>query len=224
MTTTVQTVDEGLRQYLVSVYNKMTAALVVSAVTAWISQPLVASLGSWNIALAFLPLLFIVALQFMDKMSEPVAYLVFYVYAAVTGLSLSTIFLVFTLGSIVQVLFIATSVFATASIYGYTTQRDLTSLGAFMFMGLIGIVVASIVNIFLASSMMGWVISVAAVLIFTGLTAYDTQTLREEYTSGGSVYGFSSQGRSSIYGALILYLDFINIFIHLLQILGTKKE
>lgn len=224
MTTTVQTVDEGLRQYLVSVYNKMTAALVVSAVTAWISQPLVASLGSWNIALAFLPLLFIVALQFMDKMSEPVAYLVFYVYAAVTGLSLSTIFLVFTLGSTVQVLFIATSVFAAASIYGYTTQRDLTSLGAFMFMGLIGIIVASIVNIFLASSMMGWVISVAAVLIFTGLTAYDTQTLREEYRSGGSVYGFSSQGRSSIYGALILYLDFINIFIHLLQILGTKKE
>lgn len=224
MTATVQTVDEGLRQYLVSVYNKMTAALVVSAITAWIAQPLVASLGSWNIALAFLPLLFIVALQFMDKMSEPVAHLVFYVYAAVTGLSLSTIFLVFTLGSIVQVLFISTSVFAAASIYGYTTQRDLTSLGAFLFMGLIGIVVASIVNIFLASSMMGWVISVAAVLIFTGLTAYDTQTLKEEYGSGGSVYGFSSQGRSSIYGALILYLDFINIFIHLLQILGTKRE
>lgn len=224
MNTTVQTVDEGLRQYLVSVYNKMTAALVVSAATAWVAQPLVASLGSWNLALAFLPLAFIVALQFMDKMSEAVAHLVFYTYAAVTGLSLSSIFLVFTLGSIVQVLFISTSVFAAASIYGYLTRSDLTSLGAFLFMGLIGIIVASIVNIFLASSMMSWIISVAAVLIFTGLTAYDTQKLKEEYESGGSVYGFSSQGRSSIYGALTLYLDFINIFIHLLQLLGQKKD
>jgi FtsH-binding integral membrane protein len=224
MNTTVQTVDEGLRQYLVSVYNKMTAALAVSATVAWVAQPLVAALGSWNIALAFLPLAFILALQFMDKMSETTAHLVFYAYAAATGLSLSTLFLVFTLGSIVQVLFISTSVFAAASIYGYTTRSDLTSLGAFLFMGLIGLIVASIVNLFLASSMMSWIISVAAVLIFTGLTAYDTQTLTEEYRSGGSVYGFSSQRRSSIYGALILYLDFINLFIHLLQLLGQKKD
>lgn len=224
MNTTVQTVDEGLRQYLVSVYNKMTAALVVSAATAWVAQPLVASLGSWNLALAFLPLAFVVALHFMDKMSETLAHIVFYLYAAAIGLSFSSIFLVFTLDSIVQVLFISTSVFAAASIYGYTTRSDLTNLGAFLFMGLIGILVAAIVNLFLASSMVSWIISMAAVLIFTAFTAYDTQKLAEEYRSGGSVYGFSSQGRSSIYGALTLYLDFINLFIHLLQLLGQKKD
>jgi FtsH-binding integral membrane protein len=97
-------------------------------------------------------------------------------------------------------------------------------MGAFLFMGLIGIIVASIVNIWLASSMMEWIISVAAVLIFTGLTAYDTQKLREEYMSGGNVYGFSSQERSAINGALILYLDFVNIFIHLLNLLGQKRD
>jgi len=224
MNTAVQTVDEGLRQYLISVYNKMTLALVVSATTAWIGQPLVPLLGSWAIALAFLPLLFVLALSFMDRMSEGVAHLVFYGYAVATGLSLSVIFLVFTLGSIAQVLLISTSVFAAASLYGYTTRSDLTNLGAFLFMGLVGILVASIVNIFLASSALAWIVSVVAVLVFTGLTAYDTQKLVEEYRSQGEVYGFKSEARSSIYGALTLYLDFINIFIHLLQLLGQRKD
>lgn len=224
MTTITQTIDEGLRTYLLSVYNKMTAALLVTALAAWIGQPLVPLLGSWMIAIAFLPLAFIIALQFMDKMSEGVAHLVFYTYAAVTGLSLSTIFIIFTLDSIVQVLLISTSVFAAASLFGYTTQRDLSSLSTFFFVGLIGLVVASVVNLIVASPMMTWIISMAAVLLFTGLTAYDTQRLKEEYLSGGSVYGFSSESRSSIYGALTLYLDFINLFIHLLQILGQRKE
>lgn len=224
MTTIAQTVDLGLRQYLVSVYNKMTLALLVSSGVAWVAQPLVVALGSWMIAVAFLPLLFVVALGFMDRMSELVAHVVFYVYAAATGLALSSIFLVFTLGSIVQTLLISTSVFAAASIYGMTTSKSLTGLGSFLFMGIIGLLAASVVNIWLASPMLAWVVSVAAVLVFTAMTAYDSQRLQEEYYSGGEVYGFSSQGRSSIYGALTMYLNFINLFIHLLQLLGQKKE
>lgn len=224
MTAIAQTVDSGLRQYLVSVYNKMTLALLVSSGVAWLAQPLVVALGSWMIAVAFLPLLFVVALGFMDRMSELVAHVVFYVYAATTGLALSSIFLVFTLGSIVQTLLISTSVFAAASIYGMTTSKSFTGLGSFLFMGIVGLLVASVVNIWLASPMLAWVVSVVAVLVFTVMTAYDSQRLQEEYYSGGEVYGFSSQGRSSIYGALTMYLNFINLFIHLLQLLGQKKE
>lgn len=224
MTAITKTYDEGLRQYLVSVYNKMTLALLVSAGVAWVSQPLVIALGGWMIAVAFLPLLFVVALQFMDRMSELVAHALFYTYAAATGLALSSIFLVFTLGSIVQTLLISTSVFAAASLYGMTTSRSLVSLGSFLFMGVIGLIVASVVNIWLASPMLAWVVSVAAVLVFTAMTAYDSQRLQEEYYSGGDIYGFSSQSRSSIYGALTLYINFINIFIHLLQLLGQRKE
>ena len=224
MTAVTQTIDSGLRQYLVSVYNKMTLALLVSSGVAWLAQPLVVTLGSWMIAIAFLPLLFVVALGFMDRMSELVAHVVFYVYAATTGLALSSIFLVFTLGSIVQTLLISTSVFAAASIYGMTTRKSLTGLGSFLFMGIVGLLAASVVNVWLASPMLAWVVSVAAVLVFTVMTAYDSQRLQEEYYSGGEVYGFSSQGRSSIYGALTMYLNFINLFIHLLQLLGQKKE
>lgn len=224
MTAITQTYDEGLRQYLISVYNKMTMALLVSAGVAWVAQPVVLALGSWMIGVVFLPFLFIVALHFMDKMSELVAHVVFYLYAAATGLALSSIFLVFTLGSIVQTLLVSTSVFAAASLYGMTTRRSLTNLSSFLFMGVIGLLVASVVNIWLASPMLAWVVSVVAVLVFTVMTAYDSQRLQEEYHSGGDVYGFSSQGRSSIYGALTLYINFINLFIHLLQILGQRKE
>lgn len=224
MTAIAQTVDLGLRQYLISVYNKMTTALLVSAAVAWISQPLVTYLGNWMIGIVLLPILFIFALEFLDRMSEFVAHLVFYAYAAATGLSLSTIFVVYTLGSVVQTLLIATSVFVAAVLYGTTTKRNLTSIGAFLFIGLVGVVVASVVNLFLASSMMSWIISVVAVLVFTGLTAYDTQRLTEEYLSGGEVYGFSSQSRSAIYGAVTMYLNFICLFVHLLQLLGQRKE
>ena len=226
-TAQLSTVDQGLRAWMINVYNTMAAGLALSGVTAWFAAPVVATLSAnWVImlALALLPLVFIVALHFMDRFSTTVAYALYIGFSVAMGISLSSIFITYTMGSIVKVFFISTSVFAAASIYGYSTQRDLTSMGAFLFMGLIGIIVASIVNIWLASSMMDWVISVAAVLIFTGLTSYDTQKLKEEYMSGGNVYGFSSQERSSVYGALTLYLDFVNIFIHLLQLLGQKKE
>lgn len=221
------TVDEGLRSWMIGVYNTMIAGLALTGVTAWFAAPVVAALapsGLTMLAIALLPLVFIVALHFMDKYSTTLAYTLFVGFSVAMGVSLSSIFLTFTGASIVKVFFISASVFAAASMYGYTTNRDLTSMGAFLFMGLIGIIVASIVNIWLASSMMEWIISVAAVLIFTGLTAYDTQKLREEYMSGGNVYGFSSQERSAINGALILYLDFVNIFIHLLNLLGQKRD
>lgn len=218
------TLDEGLRQYLVSVYNKMTAALILSGVTAWLASQLITPTAILLVVFALLPLPFVFALSFMKTLPVPVAYLLFTLFSVSMGLSLNTIFLIYTLGSIVQVFFIASSVFAAASIYGITTRRDLTSWSSFLVIGLIGLIVASLVNLWLASSLVQWIVSVVAVLVFTGLTAYDTQRLQAEYLSGGEEFGYSSQEQSSIYGALTLYIDFINIFIHLLQLLGTKRE
>ena len=221
-------IDQGLRVFLISVYNKMTAALALTGATAWFAAPYIGSLvqlsGWWALFFAFLPLAFVVPLTLMSSISLSVAHLLFWAYAVTVGLSMSTIFLTYTLGSIAQVFFISSSVFAAASIYGYTTTRDLTSLSSFLFMGVIGLVVASVVNLVLGSPLISWLISAAAVLVFTILTSYDSQKLRDEYLSRGEVYGFDSPERSSIHGALTLYLDFINIFIHLLQLLGQKKD
>jgi len=225
--TNQEQVDYGLRAYMLGIYNKMTLALIVSALVAWFSTsfmlPIMTSIVG-GLIFSFLPLAFVIALMFMNRMPIQVAHTLFWAYAVSMGLSLSTIFQIYALDGIVKTLFISTSVFAAASIYGYTTNRNLTSLGAFLFMGVVGILVASIVNLFLASSMLAWIISVVAVLAFTGLTAYDTQRLKDEYYSRGEVFGFDSPEKSTIYGALILYIDFINIFIHLLQLLSGKKE
>jgi FtsH-binding integral membrane protein len=176
------------------------------------------------IVMALLPLAFILVLSFgIDKFSVPMATAVFYLFAVSMGISLSTIFVLYTTTSIAKVFFISAATFAAASIYGYTTQRDLTSMGSFLIMGAVGIFIAGIVNIFLQSSLMSFVISCIAVLVFTGLTAYDSQQLKEEYMSQGAVYGFDSAAKSSIFGALTLYLDFINIFVHLMNLIGDRK-
>jgi FtsH-binding integral membrane protein len=143
-----------------------------------------------------------------------------FVFAAAMGLSLSSVFAIFKMGSIVQVFFITAATFGAASLYGYTTKRDMTNIGSFLIMGVIGIVIASIVNIFLQSSMFGFIISCLAVLIFTGLTAYDTQELKNVYDSQYD----EEMEKSGVIGALGLYMNFINIFVHLLQIIGDKKE
>lgn len=219
--------DEGLRSYMISVYNHMTAALALSGAVAYLSAPLIAPLMKtlWILIIAFLPLAFVFVLTFgMHKLSVSTARLVFYSYAFAMGLSLSTIFITFTSTSIAKVFFITAATFASASLYGYTTKRDLSSFGSFLFMGLIGLLIASVVNVFLASSIMSWVISVAGVLVFTAMTAYDSQELKNEYLSGGEVYGFDSQEKSSIFGALQLYLNFVVLFQYLLELLGEKKE
>lgn len=226
-TSTVEQYDEGLRSYMMGVYNHMMIALLVTGLTSYFSAPFLKPLigTSWWFIFALLPLAFVLALSFgLHKMSIGLAKTLFYTYAVTMGLSLSSIFMLFTTASIAKVFFITAATFAAASLYGYTTKRDLTTLGSFLFMGMIGLLIASIVNIFLASSMISWIISVVGVLVFTLMTAFDSQNLKNEYLSGGEVYGFDSQGKSSIFGALILYLNFIVLFQYMLSLLGQKDE
>jgi FtsH-binding integral membrane protein len=158
----------------------------------------------------------------INRLQPATAQMLFWVFSALMGISLSSIFLVYTHTSIVRVFFITAATFGALSLYGYTTRRDMSGIGSFLFMGLIGIIIASVVNLFLASSMLQFMVSVIGVLVFAGLTAYDTQRLKNDY-----IYGYASQGgavaeRASIIGALSLYLNFINLFTLLLQLLGQR--
>jgi FtsH-binding integral membrane protein len=218
--------DEGLRKFMLSVYNNMTISLAISgAIALFVSMSPALMSVIWATHLKwvviFLPLAMSLGFTFLvDKISSSTARLFLFVFAAAMGLSLSSVFIIFKMGSIVQVFFITAATFGAASLYGYTTKRDMTNIGSFLIMGVIGIVIASIVNIFLQSSMFGFIISCLAVLIFTGLTAYDTQELKNIYDSQYD----EEMEKSGVIGALGLYMNFINIFIHLLQIIGDKKE
>jgi FtsH-binding integral membrane protein len=169
--------------------------------------------------LAPLALVFFISFR-IDRLSAETARLLFFVYAAMVGLSLSTIFVAYTATSITRVFFITAASFGALSLYGYTTQRDLSAFGSFLIMGLIGIIIASLVNIFLASSALQFVISVVGVLVFAGLTAWDTQKIKEMYSAmdDGTV-----AGRKAVMGALSLYLDFINLFMMLLRLFGDRR-
>jgi len=172
---------------------------------------------------ALLPLGFVLVLSFgMERMRPAMAQGLFWLFAVAMGISLSTIFLVYTHESIVRVFFITSAAFGGLSLWGYTTQRDLSGMGSFLMMGLIGIIIASLVNMFLGSSMMQFIISVLGVLIFAGLTAYDTQRLKSEYIYGRMEGDVAA--RASIMGALSLYLNFINLFTFLLQLFGSKND
>jgi FtsH-binding integral membrane protein len=173
----------------------------------------------WVLVLAPLGLVMVMSFG-INRLSPATALTLFFVYAGLLGLSLATIFLVYTHGSIARVFFISAATFGAMSLYGYTTQRDLAGFGSFLFMGLIGIVIASLVNIFLHSSGLDWVISVIGVLVFVGLTAYDTQNIKEMYSpmDDGTV-----AGRKAVMGALRLYLDFINLFLMLLRLFGDRR-
>ena len=232
-------VDEGLRSYMLRVYNYMTTGLLLTGLMAYffgkasvVSNEAgqligLTSLGStlfntplkWVIMLAPLGFVFYLSAR-MHKMSLSKAQVTFWIYSAVMGLSLSWIFIVFTQVSIVRVFFISSATFAAMSLYGYTTKKDLTSLGGFLFMGLIGIIIASLVNIFIGSSALQFAISVIGVLVFVGLTAYDTQKIKNMYYEGDS---HSVSGKKALMGALRLYLDFINLFILLLYLFGQRR-
>lgn len=218
--------DAGLRQFMLNVYNNMTLALAISGlVSLGISMSPALMAGIWGTPLAwvviFLPLVMSLGFAFLfDKMNSRQAQIGLYVFAGAMGLSLSSIFAIYKLGSIAQVFFISAATFGAASLYGYTTKADLTKFGSFLIMGAIGLLIAGVVNLFLQSSAFAFAISCLAVLIFTGLTAYDTQQLK-------SIYDFTveeEQEKLGIYGALQLYLDFINIFVNLLQLIGEKKD
>ena len=237
-------IDAGLRQYMLRVYNYMASGLALTGFVAlmlyqyvggsdivFINGQIVlesmSSLGQsiyagpmmWVIALA--PLGVVIYMSFgIRSMSAARAQTMFWVFAFLMGLSLSTILLTYTGASIARVFFITATTFGAMSIYGYTTKRDLTGMGSFLFMGLIGIIIASIVNIFMQSSMMYFVISILGVLIFVGLTAYDTQKIKNMYMAydSGEV-----TAKKAIMGALTLYLDFINLFIMLLRLFGARR-
>lgn len=226
-------VDEGLRAYMLKVYNLMALGLAITGLAAYLAFTFAVSDGQltafgqaiytsplrWVVILA--PLAFVFFLSFrINSMSVSAAQTTFWVYAALVGLSLSTIFLVYTQTSIVQTFFVTAASFGALSLYGYTTKRDLSAMGSFLIMGLFGLIIASVVNIFLASSAMQFAISVMGVLIFAGLTAYDTQRIKEMYFEGDDV---AVAGRKAIMGALTLYLDFINLFMFLLQFLGNRR-
>jgi len=218
--------DEGLRSFMLQVYNYMTFALALSGlVSLGISMSPALMAVIWGTALKWVvilaPLAMSIGFAFMiEKINSNTAKLFLFAFALAMGLSLSSIFAIYKMGSIIHVFFISAATFGAASLYGYTTKADLTKMGSFLIMGVIGLVIAGLVNLFLQSSMFAFVISCLAVLIFTGLTAYDTQQIKQMYdeTEG------EEQKKAGVIGALMLYMDFINIFINLLQIIGDKKE
>lgn len=219
-------IDEGLRAYMLRVYNYMTTGLALTGVVAFIvaSTPAVfnAIFGSglvWVVILAPLGLVFFLSAR-INKMSAASAQLTYWVFAGLMGLSLASVFVIYTGESIARVFFITAGTFAAMSLYGYTTKRDLTALGSFLMMGLIGIIIASVVNIFIGSTMIQFVVSVLGVLIFVGLTAYDTQKIKNMYSA---VDGSEVAGKKAIMGALRLYLDFINLFLMLLHLFGNRN-
>jgi FtsH-binding integral membrane protein len=218
--------DAGLRAFMLGIYNRMTAALVITGATAWlVSKFLAPFLMGWTgILFMLLPIAFVLVLSFgIVRLSYSTANILFWAFSASMGISMSTIFLTFTSTSIASVFFITAATFGAASLYGYATSRDLTSMGTFLFVGLIGVVIASVVNIWLASPILTFVVSVIGVIVFVGLTAYDTQNLKNDYYSNGEVYGFDSPAKSSLYGALSLYLNFVNIFQMLLNLIGDRE-
>jgi FtsH-binding integral membrane protein len=217
-------IDAGLRAYMIRVYNTMAIGVALTGVVAWLTSQIVgpALLNSpliWVFILAPLALVFFISFR-IDSLSAGTALTLFFVYAASLGLSLATIFFVYTETSITRVFFIAAAAFGALSVWGYTTQRNLTGVGSFLLMGLIGVVIASLVNIFLKSSGLDWIISLVGVIVFAGLTAWDTQKIKEMYDpmDDGTV-----AGRKAVMGALSLYLDFINLFMLLLRLLGNRR-
>jgi len=224
-------IDVGLRDYMLRVYNYMASGLALTGIVAY-----VAAAGGANSFIAHIyhtplmwlvmlsPLGFVLALSYgINRMQFSTTQMVFWAFAAVMGLSISTIFLVYTGASIARVFFITAGTFAGMSLYGYTTRRDLTAIGSFLFMGLIGIIIASLVNIFLQSPAIYFAVSVLGVLIFVGLTAYDTQRIKATYYAYQYADG-QVAGKIAIMGALSLYLDFINLFMFLLQLFGVRRD
>ena len=235
-------VDAGLRAHMLRVYNYMAGAVGLTGVVAWATfqasggdairivgrsmtgltpfgEMVMGGYSPIILMLATLGLVFFISFR-IDRLQYTTALGLFMLYAALLGAALSTIFVQYTGGSITQVFFISAASFGALSIYGYTTKRDLSPMGAFLIMGLFGIIIASIVNIFLASNAFSFAISVIGVLVFAGLTAWDTQKIKEMYdvNDDGTV-----SGRKAVMGALTLYLDFINLFLMLLRLFGSRR-
>jgi hypothetical protein len=234
--------DQGLRAYMLRVYNWMASGILLTGIVALaISQtsllnafyPQVMSAGGYMVyhptilayAAIFSPMVFVMVLSFgVNKLSTTAAQALFWAFCACMGASLTSIFIVYTGTSITTVFFVTAGTFAGTSLFGYVTKTDLTKFGSFLMMGLIGILIAMLVNFFLHSPAINFAISILGVLIFTGLTAYDTQRIKTSYLQYGSAYGASIAGKRSVYDALTLYLNFINLFMFLLQLFGQRNS
>jgi uncharacterized protein len=230
-------IDAGLRAYMIRVYNYMATGVGLTGLVAWLTfSAAVTQTGAgleltsfghavfqspllWVLVLAPLGLVFAISFG-INRLQPGTALMLFFVYAGLLGVSLASIFLIYTGTSITRVFFISAATFGALSLWGYTTQRDLSGIGSFMFMGLIGIIVASLVNMFLRSTGLDWAISVIGVLVFAGLTGWDTQRIKEMYNpmDDGTI-----GGRKAVMGALSLYLDFINLFLMLLRLMGDRR-
>jgi FtsH-binding integral membrane protein len=243
--TSAEAVDAGLRAHMLQVYNYMAAGLAITGIVAYLvftmavtndpngavaqvrgglyltefGRLVFVSPLKWVLLFAPLALVFFLSAR-VHKMSVGAAQATFWIYAALVGASISSIFLVYAHGSIAQVFFITAAAFGSLSLWGYTTKKDLSGWGSFLFMGLIGIIIASIVNIFLQSGALQFAVSVIGVLVFAGLTAYDTQAIKEEYYAGDNQ---AVAGQKAIMGALRLYLDFLNMFLMLLSLFGNRE-
>jgi FtsH-binding integral membrane protein len=218
------TIDAGLRAYMLRIYNYMAAGVALTGFVAFVTYQLsgpalLQGPLMWVFALAPLALVFFISSR-INTLSVEAARLLFFVYAAAVGLSLSTIFHVYTEASITRVFFISAATFGALSIWGYTTRRDLSGFGTFLFMGLIGIIIASLVNLFVKSSGLDWMISMVGIGVFAGLTAYDNQRLKGMYDRSDDAL---SAGRKAVMGALSLYLDFINLFMMMLRLMGGRR-
>lgn len=229
-------IDQGLRAHMNKVYGTMSIGLLITGAAAWaisnlavqggqltgLGQALYASPLKWLVMLAPLAMVFAFG-AVINRLSAAGAQLFFYAYAALMGLSLSSIFLIFTDYSIIQTLLVTAAAFAGLSLWGYTTKKDISGWGSFLIMGVIGLIVASLVNIFLGSGVVQMAISAIGVLIFAGLTAYDTQKIKTDYIAHAMHADSEWLGKAAIMGALNLYLDFVNLFMMLLNLLGGRE-
>ena len=239
--TTAAVLDAGLRAYMLRVYNWMSSGLLLTGIVAYTIAntdlinafyPVVMTpMGPRHSASAlamisiFAPLAFVLVLSMgVNRLSRSAAQALYWAFCAAMGASLTNIFLIYTSESIVRVFFITAATFAAMSIYGYTTRTDLSKLGSFLIMGLFGIIIASLVNIFLVSSALQFAISIIGVVVFTGLTAYDTQRIKASYVQYAYAEGTDQAAKRSVYDALSLYLNFINLFMLLLQLLGNRNS
>jgi FtsH-binding integral membrane protein len=225
-TSTRTSYDEGLRQFMLGVFNNMSLGLALSAVIAYFVGTSPALMGllfagpqKWLVILAPLAMVFFISFK-ISSMSPATARAWFFGFAALMGLSLATVFAVFTMGSIANAFFSTTVMFSLMSLWGYTTKRDLTKMGSFLMMGVIGLVAASLINLFLQSSVLTFAVSAIAVIVFTLLTAFDVQNLRQLYDELDG----DERERAGVMGALSLYINFVNIFTSLLQLFGERKE
>jgi uncharacterized protein len=233
--------DAGLRAYMLRVYNWMASGLLLTGIVAYgiahtslinAFYPLVQTPFGYAhhptplaMITMFAPLAFVLVLSLgVNRLSTQAAQTLFWVFCAAMGASLTNIFLIYTNESIVRVFFITAATFGATSLYGYTTRADLTRMGSFLFMGLIGIIIASLVNLFVQSSALQFAVSIIGVIVFTGLTAYDTQRIKSSYLQFAYAEGTDGARKRSVYDALSLYLNFINLFMLLLQLLGNRQN